>query len=96
MGLGKTLQTLALLSYMKQERGLAGPSLVVCPLSVLSSWMAELARWAPHLRAVRMHTSNAAQKLALRKEVGYAAIASGSASDDPCIGRSRYKPQCII
>ena len=69
MGLGKTLQTIALLSHLKLERGLTGPSLVVCPLSVLSSWMTELARWAPHLRAVRLHTSNAYQKLALRKEV---------------------------
>ena len=69
MGLGKTLQTVALLSYMKQERKMTGPSLVVCPLSVLSSWMAELARWAPHLRAVRLHTSNAQQKLTLRKQV---------------------------
>lgn len=69
MGLGKTLQAIALLSHVQQDRGLAGPSLVVCPLSVLSSWMAELERWAPHLRAVRLHTSSAEQKRALRKQV---------------------------
>lgn len=69
MGLGKSLQTIALLSYMMRERGLKGPSLVVCPLSVLSSWMAEFARWAPHLRIVRMHVSGQDQKRVLRREV---------------------------
>jgi SWI/SNF-related matrix-associated actin-dependent regulator of chromatin subfamily A member 5 len=37
MGLGKTLQTLSLLSYIKDSSG-AGPFLIICPLSVLSSW----------------------------------------------------------
>jgi hypothetical protein len=39
MGLGKTLQTLSLLAYVKEDpNGPRDPSLVVCPLSVLSSW----------------------------------------------------------
>ncbi|KAK9784646.1 hypothetical protein WJX73_007480 [Symbiochloris irregularis] len=69
MGLGKTLQTIALLSYLTTERGICGPSLVICPLSVLSSWMTELARWAPHLRAVRVHVSGTEQKRELRKSL---------------------------
>lgn len=60
MGLGKTLQTLSLLQYLKENRKqTAGselrPSLVVCPLSVLSSWMAEARRWAPGLKVLRFH-----------------------------------------
>ena len=61
MGLGKTLQTISLIQYLKEHDPKTGsgtlqrPFLVVCPLSVLSSWMAELKRWAPHLRAVRFH-----------------------------------------
>ena len=61
MGLGKTLQTLALFQYLKEH----GPStaavketrpfLVVCPLSVLSSWMAESHRWTPDLKVMRFH-----------------------------------------
>ena len=60
MGLGKTLQTISLLAYLQQKpAGLpAGPHLVVCPLSVLPSWMAELKRWCPSLRVVRLHTSD--------------------------------------
>jgi SWI/SNF-related matrix-associated actin-dependent regulator of chromatin subfamily A member 5 len=51
MGLGKTLQTISLLSYLKFERGVEGPHLVVVPLSVLSSWMGEFARWSPQVRS---------------------------------------------
>ena len=61
MGLGKTLQTISLIQYLKEKRtevermGLARPSLVICPLSVLSSWMAETRRWAPGLNVLRFH-----------------------------------------
>ena len=55
MGLGKTLQTISLIAYLKVERKLKGPSLVVCPLSVLSAWCTEFATWAPSLRVVKLH-----------------------------------------
>ena len=58
MGLGKTLQTLSLFQYLVENKAASGesrPSLVVCPLSVLSSWMAEAKRWVPHLHVVRFH-----------------------------------------
>ena len=60
MGLGKTLQTLSLIQYLKEKRKVSGtsinrPSLVVCPLSVLSSWMAEARRWTPDLKVLRFH-----------------------------------------
>ncbi|BDA46823.1 probable global transcription activator SNF2L1 [Coccomyxa sp. Obi] len=69
MGLGKTLQTIAFLAYMQTVRQVAGPSLVVVPMSVLSSWTKEFARWAPHLRVVRVHTSTPEDKMRIRKEV---------------------------
>jgi SWI/SNF-related matrix-associated actin-dependent regulator of chromatin subfamily A member 5 len=48
MGLGKTLQTLSLIAHLTETQGGAkGPHLLVCPLSVLSSWMTEIARWLP-------------------------------------------------
>ena len=61
MGLGKTLQTLSLVQYMKENGPKAGtgrlqrPFLVVCPLSVLSSWMAEARKWTPSLKVIRFH-----------------------------------------
>ena len=63
MGLGKTLQTLSLIQYLKENRKLSTssdelrPFLVVCPLSVLSSWMAESRRWTPDLKVLRFHGS---------------------------------------
>lgn len=54
MGLGKTLQTLSLFTYL-YEQGHKGPHLVVCPLSVLSSWVTECRRWTPHFTLVRFH-----------------------------------------
>ena len=63
MGLGKTLQTLSLFQYLKESRTQNGagaenrPSLVVCPLSVLSSWIAESRKWTPGLKVLRFHGS---------------------------------------
>ena len=53
MGLGKTLQTIAFLAHLKFGLGVGGPHLVICPLSVLSSWMTELKRFCPTMRAVK-------------------------------------------
>jgi superfamily II DNA or RNA helicase len=46
MGLGKTLQTLAFL------RTLDGPSLVVCPSSLLFNWAREAQRFVPELKVL--------------------------------------------
>lgn len=62
MGLGKTLQTLALVQRLKEQDASAKssdketrPFLIICPLSVLSSWMAEARRWTPDLKVLRFH-----------------------------------------
>ncbi|HET9140131.1 DEAD/DEAH box helicase [Actinophytocola sp.] len=49
MGLGKTVQTLALLLHDR-----SGPTLLVCPMSVVGNWQREAARFAPGL-SVRVH-----------------------------------------
>ncbi|MFL6143312.1 MAG: DEAD/DEAH box helicase [Labedaea sp.] len=49
MGLGKTLQTLAL---VQRDRG--GPTLLICPMSVVGNWQREAARFTPDL-AVHVH-----------------------------------------
>ena len=56
MGLGKTVQTLALFQFMKENEGKqAAPSLVICPLSVLETWVSEAKKWTPGLRLVKYH-----------------------------------------
>ncbi len=41
----------------------------MCPLSVLSSWISELAKWCPALRVVRLHSSDEGERARLRREV---------------------------
>jgi non-specific serine/threonine protein kinase len=58
MGLGKTIQILALLAALKQDAATAHePSLLVAPASLLANWAAEIARFAPGLRALVVHPS---------------------------------------
>ncbi len=53
MGLGKTLQVIALHLHRREHK--AGPTLVICPASVLGSWARELARFAPDVPVRRYH-----------------------------------------
>jgi SWI/SNF-related matrix-associated actin-dependent regulator of chromatin subfamily A member 5 len=62
MGLGKTLQTLSLFQYLEeldQKNGVTSeeprPYLVICPLSVLNSWVTEAQKWVPGLKVMRFH-----------------------------------------
>ncbi len=51
MGLGKSVQAIALLLREQSERdGLPGPTLLICPTSLLGNWRREFARFAPTLR----------------------------------------------
>lgn len=55
MGLGKTIQLIALLLH-EREQGLSrGPTLLVCPTSVLGNWEREVHRFAPSLRVLVHH-----------------------------------------
>ncbi|HEY9868749.1 MAG TPA: DEAD/DEAH box helicase [Candidatus Obscuribacterales bacterium] len=55
MGLGKTVQVLAHLCREKQAGTGRGPSLVVCPTSVIPNWVAEARRFVPDLRVLSLH-----------------------------------------
>ena len=58
MGLGKTIQVLSLLLVLKNEAAAnAKPCLLVAPASLLANWSAEIARFAPSLKAVIAHPS---------------------------------------
>jgi len=55
MGLGKSLQVLLFFSWLKENRGVTGPHMIVVPLTVLDTWITECHRWTPNLRIVRFH-----------------------------------------
>lgn len=77
MGLGKTLQTLSLFQYLEeldQKNRVTSeelrPYLVVCPLSVLNSWVGEAQRWVPGLRVMRFHGAMGERQRLKRVAVG--------------------------
>ncbi|MBI2709088.1 MAG: DEAD/DEAH box helicase [Actinobacteria bacterium] len=58
MGLGKTVQLIALHLHRHADGGAeagAGPTLVVCPASVLGNWQREVNRFAPKVPVRRYH-----------------------------------------
>ena len=57
MGLGKTVQVIALHLHRASTHQLGGPTLVVCPASLLGNWEAEIRRFAPGVAVRRFHGS---------------------------------------
>ncbi len=59
MGLGKTIQVLSLLLHEREDAGggIPGPTLLVCPKSLLTTWVREAQRFAPSLQVVVHHGS---------------------------------------
>ncbi|MFI2478133.1 DEAD/DEAH box helicase [Nocardia xishanensis] len=56
MGLGKTVQVLALLVHEREQPAdRPGPTLLVCPMSVVGNWQREAERFAPDLRVLVHH-----------------------------------------
>ncbi|XP_057806008.1 ISWI chromatin-remodeling complex ATPase CHR17-like isoform X2 [Salvia miltiorrhiza] len=68
MGLGKTLQTISLLGYLHEFRGIMGPHMVVAPKSTLGNWMNEIKRFCPILRAVKF-LGNPEERRYIREEL---------------------------
>ena len=55
MGLGKTAQTLSLLLAERERDDAAHPTLLVCPMSLVSNWQKEAEKFAPSLRVYVHH-----------------------------------------
>ncbi|WJX22643.1 ISWI chromatin-remodeling complex ATPase chr11 [Trifolium repens] len=68
MGLGKTLQTISLMGYLHEFRGIKGPHMVVAPKSTLGNWMNEIRRFCPILRAVKF-LGNPEERRHIREEL---------------------------
>jgi len=61
MGLGKTIQTISLIAYLLENKGVPGPYLIVAPKAVLPNWVNEFATWVP--RYVANNISLGTEKL---------------------------------
>ncbi len=60
MGLGKTVQLLALEAHERAEAS-PGPTLLLCPMSLVGTWQREAQRFAPHLRVLAHHGAGRAR-----------------------------------
>ena len=72
MGLGKTATVLAVIQATRTTRACVaggGPTLVVCPTSVVGNWQREAARFTPDLAVVVHHGANRARGDRVRREV---------------------------
>ncbi|CAA3001319.1 probable ATP-dependent DNA helicase CHR12 [Olea europaea subsp. europaea] len=67
MGLGKTIQTISLIAYLIENKGVTGPHLIVAPKAVLPNWMNEFSTWAPSVAAV-LYDGRLDERKAMREE----------------------------
>ncbi|MBB2743893.1 UNVERIFIED_ORG: superfamily II DNA or RNA helicase [Microbispora rosea subsp. rosea] len=72
MGLGKTAQTLSLLVNEREQEEQVGATLLVCPMSLLSNWQKEAARFAPSLDVYLHHGTGRLRDEELAERVGVA------------------------
>ncbi|PCH33114.1 hypothetical protein WOLCODRAFT_21769 [Wolfiporia cocos MD-104 SS10] len=68
MGLGKTIQTISLISFLIEVKKQRGPYLVVVPLSTMTNWSGEFAKWAPGVKMVA-YKGNPTQRKILQSEL---------------------------
>ncbi|MFF4871801.1 SNF2-related protein [Streptomyces sp. NPDC000961] len=57
MGLGKTITVIALHLHRQTDPASAGPTLVVCPTSLMGNWQREIEKFAPGTPVRRFHGS---------------------------------------
>ncbi|MGY6019091.1 DEAD/DEAH box helicase [Streptomyces spinosirectus] len=60
MGLGKTITLIALHLHRQSDASTAGPTLVVCPTSLMGNWQREIERFAPGTPVRRFHGAHRA------------------------------------
>ncbi|MHB1873512.1 MAG: DEAD/DEAH box helicase [Streptosporangiaceae bacterium] len=70
MGLGKTVQLLALEVTHRAGEPIAGPTLLLCPMSLVGNWQREAARFAPSLRVYAHHGPQRPHGEELERQLG--------------------------
>jgi SWI/SNF-related matrix-associated actin-dependent regulator of chromatin subfamily A member 5 len=68
-GLGKTLQTISFLSYLKHNRDIHGPHIVVVPKSTLQNWAREFERWAPDFEVVTLQGTKEERAVIIQERI---------------------------
>ncbi|MCP9258179.1 SWI/SNF-related matrix-associated actin-dependent regulator of chromatin subfamily A [Dirofilaria immitis] len=66
-GLGKTVQIIAFITYLKSEQ-IKGPHLIVVPSSTIENWLSEFSKWSPKINIITYYGS-----IADRRQLRYMA-----------------------
>jgi SNF2 family DNA or RNA helicase len=69
MGLGKTVQLLAMETVQRAKDPDAGPTLLLCPMSLVGNWQREATKFAPGLRVYAHHGRERLRGDELREQV---------------------------
>lgn len=93
------MQTISFLQYLFHQIKVFGPFLIVVPLSTISSWAREFAKWAPELNML-VYNGNSKSRVVIRDHEFFVegipeafnnAIGSGMESEDP-----KLKFNCLL
>ncbi|KAI4317782.1 hypothetical protein L6164_025624 [Bauhinia variegata] len=68
MGLGKTIQTISLIAYLMENKGVTGPYLIVAPKAVLPNWISEFSTWCPSIITV-LYDGRLDERKAMKEEL---------------------------
>jgi SNF2 family DNA or RNA helicase len=85
MGLGKTLQSISLLTYVKEFRKVRGPHLVLVPKSTIGNWAREFARFVPTFKVLKLQGADKEERQHLiRDEMLSGCVTSGCVRCEAC------------
>ncbi|WP_435057808.1 SNF2-related protein [Streptomyces sp. bgisy060] len=91
MGLGKTLTTIAVHLHRAETAGDAsGPTLVVCPASLITNWQREIARFAPDTTVVRYHGTGRTLDAAVLDHNTVVITTYGTLRRDPALAATHW------
>ncbi len=95
MGTGKTIQLISHLLKRKHDEGPA-PSLVIAPTSVTHTWENEIARFAPELRTLRLHSGS--ERVAKYDDIEHAdvVITSYALARIDAVALAKYRFRTLI
>jgi SNF2 family DNA or RNA helicase len=57
MGMGKTIQTIAIMAYIYEKGDRNLPHLIIAPKSTIPNWMREFKKWAPFFEVIQLRPS---------------------------------------
>jgi SWI/SNF-related matrix-associated actin-dependent regulator of chromatin subfamily A member 5 len=74
------LQTISLLAYLRESRGVRGPHLVIVPKSVVGNWIREFKKWCPCIKTVKMGGTKEERKKVIMEDLPL----------DPATGKHKF------